>query len=66
MLLRHSSVDVTMELVGSCCTLVAEKLLSGVTFDLDTKVAQLLLGTSLQFRSCGIMWYDVPFHMVLP
>ncbi|KAK2171473.1 hypothetical protein NP493_1060g00009 [Ridgeia piscesae] len=46
------SVDVTLELVGSCCSLVAEKLLNDARFDVDPLVAHLLLGTILLDTVC--------------
>ena len=38
------SVDMTVEMVGSCCTLVAEKLLQDKGFTFDEKLASLLYG----------------------
>ncbi|XP_060558083.1 protein prune homolog 2-like [Ruditapes philippinarum] len=40
-------VDVKLDFVGSCCTLVAEELLNDPDFELDDTVAQLLYGTIL-------------------
>ena len=60
----HCSVDFTLELVGSCCTLVAEKLLNDVTFDLDPLVAHLLLGMSHHVTSCDMSQSTARTHCV--
>ncbi|KAK3095859.1 hypothetical protein FSP39_020085 [Pinctada imbricata] len=41
------SIDITVDTVGSCCTLVAEKLLDDEKFTIDHQVAVLLYGTIL-------------------
>ncbi|KAK3596594.1 hypothetical protein CHS0354_020934 [Potamilus streckersoni] len=44
---EQAGVRVVIELVGSCCTLIAEELLSDPEFNLNHQVALLLYGTIL-------------------
>lgn len=45
-----------MELVGSCCTLVAEALLSDETFPMDETVASLLYGNVIDQDLTFLKW----------